>query len=136
MCFERIYAIIIAEPNMYEILFYENKKGYSELFCQLEQLAKESLTNKDSRIQFKQITLHIELLKRQGTKLPNNITKHIKDDLWELRPGNNRILYFYFKDNKFVLLHMFKKKTQKTPKQEIEKAIREIIDFKSRNGGK
>ena len=121
---------------MFDVVFYEDESGYSELYEQLQKLVKYSESNKDARIQLKQITLHIELLKNQGTKLPNNITKFLKDDIWELRPGHNRILYFYFKDNKFVLLHMFRKKTQKTPKQEIEKAKREMNDYKLRNGGK
>lgn len=121
---------------MYEIIFYEDKNGYSELYEKLMELSKKSTRVKNDRIQFNQIVLHIELLKRQGTKLPNNIAKHIQEDIWELRPGNNRILYFYFKDNKFVLLHMFRKETQKTPKREIEKAIREIKDYKNRKGDK
>lgn len=114
---------------MFEIIFYEDRNGQSEIYSQIKRLAELSIKSKDARIQFKQITLHIELLKLQGTRLPNNITKHITDDIWELRPGNNRVLYFYYKDNKFVLLHMFRKKTQKTPKSEIEKAIREKNDF-------
>ena len=73
---------------------------------------------------------------RKGTRLPVNITKHLQGEIWELRPGNNRILYFYFESNTFVLLHMFRKQTQKTPKSEIEKAIKECDDFKSRRGGK
>lgn len=121
---------------MYKILFYEDCNGYSELNEQLMELAEKGVTNKDCRIQFKQITFYIELLKNNGTRLSQNITKHIKDDIWELRPGNNRILYFYFHNEEFVLLHMFKKKTQKTPKEEIEKAKREMVDFKDRFGGK
>jgi phage-related protein len=54
----------------------------------------------------------------------------------ELRPGFNRVLYFYFENNTFVLLHMFRKKTQKTPKTEMEKAHKECNDYKIRNGGK
>ena len=119
---------------MYEIIFYENKNGYSELYEELVALSNTASTNKNNRIQLKQITFCIELLKQQGTMLPNNISKHIKDDIWELRPGNNRILYFYYKDNKYVLLHMFRKKTQKTPKVEIEKAIREKNDYIERFG--
>ena len=48
----------------------------------------------------------------------------------------NRILYFYFENNSFILLHMFKKKTNKTPKSEINKAINESNDYKKRNRGK
>jgi phage-related protein len=121
---------------MYNILFYENKNGYSELYNELIELSKKSVNDKNSRIQLKQITLYIELLKNNGTNLSSNITKHLVDDIWELRPGNNRVLYFYLKNNDFILLHMFRKKTNKTPKYEIERAIKERNDYISRNGGK
>lgn len=59
--------------------------------------------------------------------------KNIKDEIFELRPGKNRILFFSVtSDNKFILLHGFKKKTQKTPKKEIEKAEQELKDYKRR----
>ena len=77
----------------------------------------------------KQISLYIQLLEDNGTRLNENITKHLDDDIWELRPGNNRVLYFYFKDDTFVLLHQFRKKTQKTPKREIERAKAERDDY-------
>ena len=121
---------------MYRIELYEDKNGYSELNDQLMELAKKSGSNKDARIQFKQITLYVELLRNHGTRLSDNITKHIEDDIWELRPGNNRVLYFYFENNTFVLLHMFRKKTQKTPRSEIDRAIRERNDYRMRNGGR
>lgn len=35
-------------------------------------------------------------------------------------------------DGSFVLLHHFMKKTQKTPKREIEQAKRELADLKER----
>ena len=59
-----------------------------------------------------------------------NITKHLESEIWELRPGFNRVLYFYFENNTFVLLHMFRKKTQKTPKSEIKKHIKNVIIIK------
>lgn len=118
---------------MYNIIFYEDKNGYSELYEELMKIAKGAENNKDLRIQLKQITYCIELLKNQGTKLPINIAKHISEDIWELRPGNNRVLYFYFESNTFVLLHMFRKQTQKTPTSEIEKAKKERNDFIIRN---
>ena len=119
---------------MYNIEFYEKSDGTSELWDFMEDLRKRAKNNKDARIQLKQIRLHIQLLADNGLHLPSNITKHIANDIWELRPGNNRVLYFYFKDDTFVLLHHFRKKTQKTPKSEIEKATREIADYKERKG--
>ncbi|MBQ6259576.1 MAG: type II toxin-antitoxin system RelE/ParE family toxin, partial [Lachnospiraceae bacterium] len=41
--------------------------------------------------------------------------------------------FFYWKDNTFVLLHYFVKKSQKTPKKEIEKAKRNRDDWLKRN---
>lgn len=49
-------------------------------------------------------------------------------ELWEFRPGHNRVLFFYHKDNTYVLLHHFRNKTQKTPRREIDKAKAERDD--------
>ena len=119
---------------MYTVEFYEKADGNSELWDFLEALRNKAATNKDARIQYKQISLYIELLQSKGTRLPDNITKHLEEDIWELRPGNNRVFYFYFQENTFVLLHQFRKKSQKTPKREIEKAKaeRESVDAQAR----
>lgn len=94
---------------MYNIEFYEDSNGRSELWEFLESLRVKAATNKDARIQYKQISLYIQLLEDNGTRLNENITKHLDDDIWELRPGNNRVLYFYFQNDTFVLLHQFRK---------------------------
>ena len=117
---------------MYTVEFYENVKGESDVWDFLVELRIKAETNKDARIQYKQISFYIQLLQDNGTRLPDNITKHIDDGIWELRPGSNRVLYFFFKNNTFVLLHHFRKKTQKTPRPEIEKAKTERADFLSR----
>ena len=117
---------------MYTVEFYENAKGESDVWDFLEELRIKAETNKDARIQYKQISFYIQLLQDNGTRLPDNITKHIDDGIWELRPGSNRVLYFFFKNNTFVLLHHFRKKTQKTPRPEIEKAKTERAYFLSR----
>lgn len=120
---------------MYKIIIYEKDNGKSELKTDLDNLIRKAEKSKDARIQFNQITLMIELLQINGTNLPIMISKHIYEDIWELRPGHNRILYFYFGNETFVLLHMFRKMTQKTPKRELEKAIKERNDYLLRNGG-
>lgn len=114
------------------IIFYEKENGESEIWDSLEKLRFKSTNNKDARIQYNQILLYMELLKNNGTLLPQNITKHIEENIWELRPGNNRIFFFFCDNNSFVLLHCFRKKSQKTPKREILKAKSERDDFLSR----
>ncbi|MBR6014949.1 MAG: type II toxin-antitoxin system RelE/ParE family toxin [Firmicutes bacterium] len=88
-----------------------------------------SLKSKDSRIQHKQVMQYIQLLEDHGTMLGENVTKHLEDKIWELRPGKNRILFFFDEDETFILLHHFRKKTQKTPRKEIEKAKNEMNDW-------
>lgn len=121
---------------MYEVIFYENRPGFSELYNQLNELKEKSLTNKDARIQHRQIMGYINLLQENGTQMNSNITKHIKDGIWELRPDHNRILYFYSDNQKYVLLHMFRKKSQKTPKAEIEKARKEKEEYLKQEANK
>ena len=117
---------------MYTVMFYETADGRSELWDFPEELRMKAATNKDARIQHKQITLYIQLLQENGTRLNENITKHLEDGIWELRPGNNRVFYFFFENDTFVLLHHFRKKSQKTPKREIEKAKNERADYIAR----
>ena len=117
---------------MFTVEFYEKANGESELWDFLENLRVKSSTNKDARIQYKQISLYIQLLENKGTRLPDTVTKHLDEDIWELRPGNNRVLYFYFNNNTFVLLHQFRKKSQKTPRREIDKAKAERDDYLAR----
>ena len=117
---------------MYTVEFYETTDGKSELWDFLEELRVKTATSKDARIQYKQLSLYIQLLQDNGTRLGENITKHLEDDIWELRPGNNRVFYFFFENDTFVLLHHFRKKSQKTPRREIEKAKNERIDYITR----
>ena len=79
---------------MYKIEFYENQHGESEVWDFLEALRVKSKSSKDARIQYNQILFYIDLLAKNGTNLPVNITKHLEEDIWELRPGNNRSFIF------------------------------------------
>lgn len=114
---------------MYTIEFYENSHGGADVWDFLEELRLKSATSKDARIQYNQMLFYIDLLSKNGTRMPEKITKNIDKDIWELRPGNNRVFYFYHRDNTFVLLHHFRKKSMKTPPREIERAKRERDDY-------
>jgi phage-related protein len=118
---------------MYEIIFYHDKNGKSELLEFIKYLDKKAHTNKHERIMLKQIRLYLNILERLGTRAGNNFVKHIQDDLWEIRPGINRIFFFLWYKNRIVLLHQFRKNTRKTPKKEIIKALKEMDDWKGRN---
>lgn len=113
----------------YKIIFYEKENHETPTLDFLEALRIKAQKSKNACIQYKQAVLYIELLKKNGTFLPENITKHIEENIWELRPGNNRIFYFFHEQETFILLHTFMKKSNKTPKREILKAKRERNDY-------
>ena len=114
---------------MYRVEFYSDKDNHSDIEEFLDELKEKSKTSKNDRIQLKQILFYIDLLSKVGTRLGDNYTKFIEDGIWELRPGFNRIFYFYYDNDQFVLLHHFRKKTQKTPKKEIVRAKNERDDY-------
>lgn len=47
---------------MYQVVFYEDASGFSELWEFLSNLLRKSSENKDARIQHKQIVYYIDLL--------------------------------------------------------------------------
>ena len=53
---------------MYKVEFYETRGGESQIWDFLEELRIKAATSKNERIQFKQASLYIELLKK-GTHL-------------------------------------------------------------------
>lgn len=118
----------------YTIEFYITKNGEILIWEFLEKLRKKSKNDKNARIQYRQISLYIELLQRNGVNLNENIIKHLEDGIWELRPGVNRIFFFYFENGTYVLLHQYRKKTQKTPKSEIKKAKQERKEYLQMKG--
>ena len=133
LTFDSMYAIMVSGRRFMNIIdFYENEKGTSDIFVFLETLRTSANVSKDARIQFGQASRYIELLEINGTNLPTDIAKHLEDEIWELRPGKNRILFFHYNKDTYVLLHHFRKKTQKTPHKEIEKAKAEMNDYISR----
>lgn len=117
---------------MFEIIFYEDEHGYSDVKEFINYLRKKSATSKDARINFNKFVAYLDILEEMGTRVGAPITKHLDGDIWELRPLSNRILYAYYKDNTFLLLHHFKKQSQKTPPREIEKAKKELRDYMRR----
>ena len=68
----------------------------------------------------------IDLLEANGALLREPYSKHLEDGIFELRNkvGSDitRVLYFFVIGETIVLTNGFTKKTQKTPKSEIQKA--------------
>lgn len=69
----------------------------------------------------------LDVLKTQE-KINKNFVKHISEGIYEIRAQHNGNIYrafFIFDEGNIVMLfNGFQKKTQKTPQNEIEKAIK------------
>ena len=118
---------------MFEVDFYEDRHGNQPVKEVLVALRDKANTSKNERIQYHKILAYIRALESYGTRVGEPVVKHIEDDIWELRPLSHRIFFFYWRDNKFIMLHHFVKKTNKTPPKEIAQAKRNMKDFLERN---
>ena len=111
---------------MYKIKYYakNNKSPVTEFIK--EQSAKEKA----------KILREIELLEEFGLFLGMPHLKKLKgyDDLWELRIKHSsnifRIFFLNYQAGIFVLLHIFKKKSNKTPQREIDIALNRLNSIK------
>lgn len=113
----------------YMVEFYATKDG--------REPAKEFLESLDAKMIAKILKI-IELLEVNGPSLRLPYTEHLGDGIFEIRAKQGsdiaRVLYFFVIGKKIVLTNGFVKKTQKTPKREIEKAKRFRFDYGRRDG--
>ena len=116
---------------MHEIIFYEDRSGRVPVLEYMQELSKSK--SKDSRIKLSKIQDYVKVLREHGTYAGEPFVKHLDGDIWELRPLRDLLLFAGVVGGRFVLLHQFLKRTQKTPAREIEQAKRELADFKERS---
>lgn len=90
--------------------------GYFERFIQ-------TLTEKE----LGKVDYVLSLLETED-RLPVKFIKYIQDDLFELRVMYNgnifRVFFIFDKENIVILFNGFQKKSRKTPRAEIEKALK------------
>jgi len=113
--------------DKWTIKYYETIQGNSPVF--------EFIQNLDPKLKSKVIGV-MGLLKELGTLVgPPHSKKVTGTPLWELRllGGDNlRIFYIAIINRRFLLLHAFLKKKQKTDAKEIKTAMDRLYDFKLR----
>ena len=115
----------------FTVEFYEDPNG--------SQPAKEFLLSLDIKMRAKMLST-ISILQDNGYELREPYSKHLTDGIFELRAklGSNitRVLYFFYVDKKIILTNGYIKKTQKTPRSEIEKARSCRADYLQRKAEK
>jgi phage-related protein len=66
------------------------------------------------------VAAYLEELKIQGHNLRRPIADYLGEGIYELRPRDNRIFYFFFLRENAVLVHAMRKKTDKIPEGDLE----------------
>lgn len=123
------YSIYLRGDEMqkFEVLFYSKADG--------TEPAMDFIMSLDKKMRTKVLRL-IEMLEYGGYELREPYSKHIEDGIFELRAkvGSDisRVMYFFVIGSKAILTNGFIKKTQKTPRSEIEKAKTFRNDFLKR----
>ncbi len=109
------------------IEYYRDEKGKEPVADFIDSLAIDT--------QAKVFRL-IDLLEEYGVLLKEPYTRQVRDKIRELRikdtQGAIRVLYFTYTGRRFILLHGFIKKTEKTLEKEIEIAEKRIKEFIAR----
>lgn len=108
----------------FDIDFYKNVDG----LCPIQ----EFLDSLDNKMRAKLLRT-VMLLEQNGNELREPYSKHLDDGIFELRvkQGSDitRALYFFVVGHKIILTNGFIKKTQKTPKGEIDLAKKYREDY-------
>lgn len=117
---------------MYKVAFYRDSNGKEPVKEYILHLLSEKNYNKDSRIKVNKIQDYIKVLQEKGTFAGEPYVKYMGGGVWELRPLNDRIFFFTWANETFILLHHYHKKSQKTPKKELMIARKRKRDFVER----
>lgn len=120
----------MAAQDEWSIVFYLDDDGGSPVEAFLPGL--DATTQRRFR-------WSIDQLRMRNVRAQAPLVRHLEGKLWELREESQtniyRLLYFFFIGRRIVFLHGFQKKTQKTPRREIEIAQRRLDHFIQRQGG-
>ena len=113
----------------FEVEFYEEKGKYP-----VEEFLKNLIKKEKIKI-YK----FIDLLEEKGLEMPYGYCKKLThSELWELKIdyGTNTFRIFYIYDNnKIILLHAIRKKTNETPISDLKLAEKRMNDyFKNKRG--
>ena len=111
----------------FKVLFYQKADGSEPVKQFLNSLKKKRRAK---------VVRTIEALQNTGNDLRDPYSKHLDDGIFELRAkvgtDISRVLYFFFIGQRVILTNGFIKKTQKTPKKEINLAKKYRNDFLQR----
>jgi phage-related protein len=113
--------------DSWELEFYTTAGGTAPVVEYIDALSEEDAAR---------VVRSLELLEALGLQLTEPHVKKIPGKgLWELRTvgkTHHRVFYVAIQGRRFLLLHGFLKKSQKTPPKEIQTALQRLSDYQKR----
>jgi len=113
----------------FDIEFFEKENG--------SYPAEDFILSQDKKMQVK-LYRTLQLLEIKGNELREHYSKKLTSNIFEIRvkfsSNISRVLYFFVLNKKIILTNGFIKKTQKTPKREIEIAEKYRLEYLKREG--
>lgn len=83
-----------------------------------------SLTRKEQA----KVYAYIMELKKQGNNLRRPMADYLEDGIYELRPKDNRIFYFFYLRDRVILVHAIKKHVKKVPENDLRLCVKRKIE--------
>jgi len=105
------------------VVYYINADGSNPVLKEIN-----NLSFKDKQ----KIMAYVSLLEETGEGLRRPVADYVGDKLYELRPKLHRVLYFFMLKDYAIIVHCFRKKTDKLPAYEKEIALKRRQDFLER----
>ena len=87
----------------------------------------DSLTEKEQA----KVYAYISELKNQGNNLRRPMADYLRDGIYELRPRDNRIFYFFYLRDRVVLVHAIKKHVKKIPEHDLKLCIKRKMNVEA-----
>jgi phage-related protein len=71
---------------------------------------------------------YITELKRRGNDLRRPMADYLVDGIYELRPKDNRIFYFFYLRDSAVLIHAIKKHVKRIPESDLKLCVKRKLE--------
>ena len=102
------------------VLYYIDEKGRNPIWEFITSLPQDE---RDKCFEY------IAYLEEMGEQVRRPVGDYLGDKLYELRPKQTRLIYFFMLKDSAVLVHAFRKKSNEIPEREIKLALKRMNDF-------
>ena len=97
------------------VFFFVDERGNRPVEKFIENLPLKEQTK---------VMAYLDELKKQGHNLRRPMADYLGEGIYEIRPRDNRVFYFFYLREHAVLLHAIRKKTDKIPSADMDLCIR------------